>query len=78
MLVLTRKAQESIMIGDQIEVTVTAVEGDQVRLGISAPPEVRIFRREIYDAIREENIRAAAAGVDDLETALEGEPRREE
>ena len=71
MLVLTRKVQESIMIGDDVEVTVTSVDGDQVRLGISAPSSVRIFRREVYDSIREENIRAAAAGVDDLEAALD-------
>ncbi len=68
---LTRKAQESIMIGDQIEVTVTAVDGDHVRIGISAPSDVKIFRREIYDAIQQENIKAAAAEVTALEEVLE-------
>lgn len=63
MLVLTRKVKESIMIGDDIEITVLAVEGDQVKLGIHAPRHVDIHRKEIYLAIQEEN-RQAAAGVD--------------
>ena len=59
MLVLSRKSNESIMIGSNIEIVVLGVEGDTVKLGIRAPREVDIHRKEIYIAIQEEN-RAAA------------------
>ncbi|USG65327.1 carbon storage regulator CsrA [Brevibacillus ruminantium] len=55
MLVLSRKKNESIMIGDSIEIKVIAVEGDTVRLGIEAPRNVEVYRKEIYEAIQEEN-----------------------
>ncbi|MED4041621.1 MULTISPECIES: carbon storage regulator CsrA [Priestia] len=55
MLVLTRKLHEIIKIGDEIEVTVLAVNGDQVKLGIQAPKSVDIHRQEIYEEIRNEN-----------------------
>lgn len=58
MLVLARKASESIMIGDDIEVRVIAVRGDQVRLGIAAPRHVPVHRREVYEAVLAENRRA--------------------
>jgi carbon storage regulator len=54
MLVLTRKNQQSIMIGDDIEVTVLSIEGTKVRLGIQAPPNVVVHRREIYLEIRDQ------------------------
>jgi carbon storage regulator len=56
-LVLTRKPQQSVMIGDDIEVTVIAVQGDKVRLGINAPSEVPVFRTEIYLEIARERER---------------------
>lgn len=59
MLVLTRKSNESIMIGSNVEIVVLAVEGDHVKIGIRAPKEVDIYRKEIYLAIQSEN-RAAA------------------
>ena len=59
MLVLSRKSNESIMIGSNIEIVVLGVEGDTVKLGIRAPREVDIHRKEVYMAIQEEN-RAAA------------------
>ncbi|KRE44480.1 carbon storage regulator CsrA [Paenibacillus sp. Soil522] len=59
MLVLSRKSNESIMIGSNIEIVVLGVDGDTVKLGIRAPREVDIYRKEIYMAIQEEN-RAAA------------------
>src|SRR5687768_2878738 len=62
MLVLTRKPGQSIMIGDGIEVQVLSVAGEKVRLGISAPREVGIFRNEVY-----ERIEAEAEGDDDTE-----------
>ena len=77
MLVLTRKSGESIMIGEEIEVTVIAVEGEAVRLGISAPREVPVFRSEIYEEIRRENLRAlrsAARLQVNLNEALPGRP----
>ncbi|PEI61780.1 carbon storage regulator CsrA [Priestia aryabhattai] len=55
MLVLTRKLYETIKIGDEIEVTVLAVNGDQVKLGIQAPKSVDIHRQEIYEEIRNAN-----------------------
>ncbi|MFP7734122.1 carbon storage regulator CsrA [Priestia aryabhattai] len=55
MLVLTRKLNETIKIGDEIEVTVLAVNGDQVKLGIQAPKSVDIHRQEVYEEIRNEN-----------------------
>ncbi|OES46052.1 carbon storage regulator CsrA [Domibacillus iocasae] len=65
MLVLTRKPGESLMIGDEIEITVVAVSGDQVKLGINAPKHIDIHRKEIYVAIGSEN-KSASAGVTDL------------
>ena len=54
MLVLTRKSNQSIMIGDEIEVSVLAIMGEKVRIGIEAPRSVPVFRREVYMEIREE------------------------
>lgn len=58
MLVLSRKKHESIMIGDEIEIKIVAVEGDVVRLGIEAPKHVEVHRKEVYEAIKEENEQA--------------------
>jgi len=60
-LVFTRKRDQTIMIGDGIEVRVLRVGRDGVRLGVSAPADVAVHRREVYDTIREENRQAAAA-----------------
>jgi carbon storage regulator len=54
MLVLTRKTNQSIMIGDDIEISVLAVSRDKIRLGITAPRDVPVFREEVYLAIKEE------------------------
>ena len=58
MLVLTRKAGESIIIGDGIEITVIETKGDQIKLGIKAPKEVDIHRKEIYESIQQANKQA--------------------
>jgi carbon storage regulator len=65
MLVLTRKTGESIQIGDDIELTVISVKGDQVKLGINAPKNVDIHRKEVYLSIQEENTEASK-GIDNL------------
>ena len=59
MLVLTRKKNQSIVIDDNIEITVVDIQGDQVRLGINAPRNISIHRKEIYLEIQEENKKAA-------------------
>jgi carbon storage regulator len=71
MLILARRIGESIVIGDQVEVSVVDIKGDQVKLGINAPRAIPVFRREVYQAIQEENRRAAAAAPDTL-PQLEG------
>jgi len=63
-LVFTRKRNETIMIGEGIEVRVLRVGREGVRLGVTAPPDVAVHRREIYDQIREANRGAAAGSVD--------------
>ncbi len=55
MLILTRKVGETLMIGDSVTVTVIAVNGNQVRLGVSAPRDVGVHREEIYERIQKEN-----------------------
>ena len=84
MLILARRIGESIMIGDQVEISVVDIKGDQVKLGINAPSQVKVYRREVYTAIQEEN-RAAAAnapkslprieGLLEKKTPPEGPPR---
>jgi carbon storage regulator len=60
-LVLTRKSNQSIMIGDEIEISVLSVMGDKVRIGIQAPREVPVFRREVYLEIQRENAEQVAS-----------------
>ena len=59
MLVLSRQRDETIMIGDEIEITGVDIRGDKVRLGISAPTKIAVHRKEVYDAIKKENEQAA-------------------
>ncbi len=74
MLVLSRKVDERIMIGDQIEISIVDVKGDQVKIGIQAPGNVKIYRKEVYEAIQKENIEAARAkpaALPDLDRLLD-------
>ncbi len=71
MLVLTRKTGESLYIGDDIKVTLHGIRGNQVRIGVDAPPNVRIYREEIYLQILEEN-KSAAGYPGEVSSDLEG------
>lgn len=66
MLILTRKTNEKIKIGNDITLTIIEVRGDQVKIGVEAPKNVKVFRQEVYNAIQSEN-RAAVASTDNLE-----------
>lgn len=68
MLVLSRLRDETIMIGDDIELTVVDIRGDKVRLGIKAPTHVAVHRKEIYDAIKRENEQASQLNHGELVT----------
>jgi carbon storage regulator len=63
MLVLSRQRDETIMIGDEIEITVVDIRGDKVRLGIAAPTRIAVHRKEVYEAIKRENEQAAQLGT---------------
>lgn len=71
MLVLTRKPGEAVRFGDEITVTVLEVRGNQVQIGISAPPGVRIYRGEIYEKIKSENIESSGSTPDDFQRLKE-------
>ncbi|MCH8851107.1 MAG: carbon storage regulator CsrA [Planctomycetes bacterium] len=67
MLVLSRQQDESIMVGDDIKITIVRISGDKVRVGIDAPEEMPVHRREVYDAIRNENRRAETIKPQEIE-----------
>jgi carbon storage regulator len=81
MLILTRKPGESLYIGDTVKITIVEIKGNQIRVGIDAPSELRIYREEIYVQILEENKKAAegavpgSAGLDQLSGAWKGSSR---
>ncbi|HHW68377.1 MAG: carbon storage regulator [Epulopiscium sp.] len=66
MLALTRKKDESIIIGDQIEITVLDIQGDKVRLGIQAPKNIAIYRKEIFLEIKEVNEAAVQSSINQI------------
>jgi carbon storage regulator len=77
MLVLTRKSNESIMIGDDIEISVLSIAGEKVRIGIQAARDIPVFRKEIYIEIQQEKAAGRAstrAGVDDALKNLSAKP----
>lgn len=66
MLVLTRKPNQSIQIGDDIEIKILSIDGDQIKIGINAPKNIEIHRKEIYLAIQEENNKAVETSINIL------------
>jgi carbon storage regulator len=72
MLVLTRKSNQSIMIGNDIEVSVLAVMGEKVRIGIQAPRDIPVFRKEVYLEIQEEQLAAGKGVREEVDAALRG------
>ena len=73
MLVLTRKSNQSIMIGDDIEISVLAIMGEKVRIGIQAPRDIPVFRKEVYLEIQQEQVSGADKGArEEVDAALHG------
>ena len=70
MLVQTRKSNQSVMIGDDIELTVLSIMGDKVRIGIQASREIPVFRKEVYLEIQQENAAARASAQAEVDDAL--------
>jgi carbon storage regulator len=71
MLVLTRKSNQTIMIGDDIEISVLAIVGEKVRIGIQAPRHVPVFRKEVYLEIQDESLKAAKAASAEVDAELQ-------
>ena len=78
MLVLSRQRDESIMIGDDVEITIVDVRGDKVRLGINAPKNIPVHRREIYDAIQREKGQTSESDASGQGPKAEGTPQTKE
>src|SRR6201996_51573 len=72
MLVLTRKSNQSIMIGDDIEVSVLAIMGEKVRIGIQAPRDIPVFRKEVYLEIQQERMGSGKGAREEVDAALRG------
>ena len=66
MLVLSRKINQSIVIGDNIEIMLVDIRGDQIKLGINAPKTVKIFRKEVYEEVENQNREAAKSTIEEL------------
>ncbi len=71
MLVLTRKSNQSIMIGDDIEVSVLSIMGEKVRIGIQAPRDIPVFRKEVYLEIAQERAQEHAGGEDSFRSEVD-------
>jgi carbon storage regulator len=72
MLVLTRKSNQSIMVGDDIEVSVLAIMGEKVRIGIQAPRDIPVFRKEVYLEIQNEQLQEGKGVREEVDEALRG------
>ncbi len=78
MLILTRKSGEMIAIGDDIKIYIQEIRGNQVKIGIKAPPEVTVHREEVYLRIQEENRMAAMATTEQMRAAIDMLRKRKE
>ena len=78
MLYLTRKVGESIIINENIELTIVEVRGKTAKLGITFPPEATVLRKELYDRIKQENLAAAAGDGGSLATDLQSGPEKDD
>jgi carbon storage regulator len=76
MLVLTRKSNQSIMIGDDIEVSVLSIMGEKVRIGIQAPRDIPVFRKEVYLEIQQERNGSTPASSDDVRSEVDAALRK--
>ena len=76
MLVLSRHRDESIMIGDDVVVTIVDIRGDKVRLGINAPHHIPVHRQEVYEAIKRENEKAARMSVSETREVDARDPKK--
>ena len=72
MLVLSRQKDQTIMIGDNIEITVVDIRGDKVRIGITAPAKIPVHRKEVYEAIKQENKEASSVKIEDITLPRDG------
>ena len=66
MLILSRKTAQAIKIGDDITITIIDIHGDQVKIGVDAPRDVKVFRQEVFNAIKTENTAAASVNTDKI------------
>ena len=66
MLILSRKTDQAIKIGDDITISIIAIHGDQVKIGVDAPRDVKVFRQEVFNAIKTENTAAASVNTDKI------------
>ena len=78
MLVLSRQRDETIMIGDDVQITVVDIRGDKVRLGITAPRHIQVHRKEVYDAIKRENEAAAKLTPQDVPEVVDQNEHKDE
>lgn len=74
MLIITRRPGEKVMVGDDVVIEVLEMSGSSVRIGISAPKSIPVYREEIYSAVKAENAAAAASDIAQLPDELAGEP----
>lgn len=66
MLVLSRRTNESIIIDDKIEIKILKIEGGAVKVGIIAPKEIKVYRKEIYEAVKADNVQATSVSIEDI------------
>ncbi len=78
MLVLSRQRDETIMIGDDVQVTIVDIRGDKVRLGITAPREIQVHRKEVYDAIKRENQQAAGLSPSEVNEVINDKTKEDQ